>query len=204
MPKLNDEKWSKNREEIVAVAFELFAQRGYSRVSVNEIIKEAQISKGCFYTYFQSKQEVFFAIVENSDLNKSTLSGKIDLSLSPVERISEYIRIRLRNFLDENNRQWIKFASEFWATADFTEEMTDLNQRRYRAFEQDVKNILVAGMESGHFKKTIPLEAFSYILIALINGVANLAGVMQFELDENKISVAVDIVTTYLTEYTRE
>lgn len=200
MPKLNAEKWSKNRDEIVAVAFGLFAQKGYSRVSVNEIIKEAQISKGCFYTYFQSKQEVFFAIVENSDMNKATLSEKIDLSLSPVERIGEYIRVRLRNFLEESNRQWVKFASEFWATAEFTEDMTALNQKRYKAFEQDIKNILIAGMDSGHFKKDISLDAFAYVLIALINGVANLAGVMQFKLDEEKINMAIDIITTYLKE----
>ena len=155
MPKLDDEKWATNRDEIVVVAFKLFAQKGYSRVSVNEIIKEAGISKGCFYTYFNSKQEVFFAIVENSDMTKARLSTIIDCSLTPEERIAEYIGIRLRNFLDENHVQWVKFASEFWATAEFTEEMSALNQKRYDSFSEDIKQIIYAGIALGHFKKSL-------------------------------------------------
>lgn len=200
VPKLNPEKWTTNRNEIVAVAFKLFAQKGYSRVSVNEIIKEANISKGCFYTYFESKQEVFFAIVENSDTVKSTLSKKISDSMSPEERISEYIRIRLNNFLDESHIQWVKFASEFWATVDFTEEMTLLNQRRYMAFAEDIKSIVEAGIQMGHFRKSIHLEAFVYVLISLINGFANISAVMKHPLDADKIEVAIEMVNSYLSK----
>jgi len=200
MPKLNPEKWSTNRDEIVAVAFKLFAQKGYSRVSVNEIINEAGISKGCFYTYFASKQEVFFAIVENSDSSKATLSTKLISAPSPSQRMAEYIGIRLRNFLNENHVQWVKFASEFWATVDFTDEMTVLNQKRYLAFSEDIKGIIEDGIKLGHFKKTLKVDAFIYVLICLINGVANIAAVMQHPLDEEKIEVAIDMVNNYLME----
>ncbi len=200
MPKLNKEKWVTNRDEIVAEAFKLFALKGYSRVSVNEIIKEAGISKGCFYTYFNSKQEVFFAIVENSDMNKATLSKKIDCCLSPEQRIAEYIGIRLRNFLDVNHVQWVKFASEFWATVEFTEEMSLLNQKRYLSFAEDIKQIISAGIELGHFRKSLNVEGFIYVLISLINGIANIAAVMQHPLDEDKIDVAIEMVTCYLKE----
>ena len=44
----------------------LFTQKGFQHTSIQDIIKQANISKGTFYNYFSSKNECFLAILENT------------------------------------------------------------------------------------------------------------------------------------------
>jgi AcrR family transcriptional regulator len=52
------------REQILQTALSLFCERGYYSTSIEEIAKQAQISKGLLYHYFQSKAEVLAALVD--------------------------------------------------------------------------------------------------------------------------------------------
>lgn len=49
---------SSKRERILTEANRLFAKKGYFATSVQEIVKESQISKGSFYNHFKSKEEL--------------------------------------------------------------------------------------------------------------------------------------------------
>ena len=54
----------KNRfEDILDEAEALFYQKGYSKTTVNDILEALSISKGAFYHYFKSKEEVMDAII---------------------------------------------------------------------------------------------------------------------------------------------
>ena len=51
-----DEPMSKARKKLVEAAGRLFAERGYVRVGINEIIANAGIAKATFYQHFPSKE----------------------------------------------------------------------------------------------------------------------------------------------------
>lgn len=51
-----------SREKIILAAFTLFADRGFARTSVQDIAREAGISKGLIYHYYQSKEQVLQGI----------------------------------------------------------------------------------------------------------------------------------------------
>jgi len=48
---------------IMRSALELFAESGYHSVSVKDIAKKSQISKGLLYNYFESKEDLLKAII---------------------------------------------------------------------------------------------------------------------------------------------
>jgi len=48
----------KTRERIVRVATELFANKGFDRATVDEIVAKAGVAKGTFYLYFRSKEDL--------------------------------------------------------------------------------------------------------------------------------------------------
>ena len=54
------------RLEIIQTAEMLFKEKGYSKTSVDMIIKEIGVAKGTFYYYFKSKNDVLGAIVEHT------------------------------------------------------------------------------------------------------------------------------------------
>ena len=51
------------REQILAAALKVFCQGGYHGTHVSEIVREAGVARGTFYLHFQSKHEVFAALV---------------------------------------------------------------------------------------------------------------------------------------------
>ncbi|MCX5743965.1 MAG: helix-turn-helix domain containing protein, partial [Proteobacteria bacterium] len=52
------------RRKILGAAKYVFAEAGYHGASINMIIERAQIARGTFYLYFESKAAVFNSILD--------------------------------------------------------------------------------------------------------------------------------------------
>ena len=52
------------RTKILASASKLFSARGFNAASVDDVCKEAGISKGAFYHHFESKPRLFLALLD--------------------------------------------------------------------------------------------------------------------------------------------
>ncbi|MCD7973384.1 MAG: TetR/AcrR family transcriptional regulator [Candidatus Azobacteroides sp.] len=52
------------KKQILQIAFGLFLKKSYKEVSLNEIVEEAGLTKGAFYHYYRSKEELFEAVVK--------------------------------------------------------------------------------------------------------------------------------------------
>lgn len=57
----------KRKKQIIDAAMELFDQKGYSNTKIVDITKKAGISKGLLYHYFESKEEIIYAIIDRVD-----------------------------------------------------------------------------------------------------------------------------------------
>jgi len=51
------------QEDIVAAAFEAFAERGYAETRIDDVAARAGISKGLVYVYFKTKEELLKAVI---------------------------------------------------------------------------------------------------------------------------------------------
>lgn len=56
-------EYGERRNEILETAERLFVTKGYTKTTVNDILKEIGIAKGTFYHYFKSKEEVMDEII---------------------------------------------------------------------------------------------------------------------------------------------
>src|ERR1700678_2620878 len=62
------------RQQILGAAKQVFADAGYHGASINAIIERAQIARGRFYLYFESKAAVFDSILDQA---MADLRGRI-------------------------------------------------------------------------------------------------------------------------------
>ncbi|HVH25870.1 MAG TPA: TetR/AcrR family transcriptional regulator [Vicinamibacterales bacterium] len=53
------------RRQLLDAAIWTFARKGFRRASISDIVARAQVARGTFYLYFDSKEDVFLAIVED-------------------------------------------------------------------------------------------------------------------------------------------
>ena len=87
---------SKTRQKLVDVARQLFAKNGIANTTMNDIAKASGKGRRTLYTYFKSKDDVYYAVIE-SELER--LSDKLDevaaKSISPQDKIIEPIYTHL-------------------------------------------------------------------------------------------------------------
>mgnify|MGYP001470470529 CR=1 FL=1 len=60
------------REHILHVSFNLFLQKSFKEVTMQEIVEKTGMSKGAFYHYFNSKEQLFLEVA-NHYLNELTI-----------------------------------------------------------------------------------------------------------------------------------
>src|SRR6185503_10254189 len=60
-------RWERRKDarpaELLVAAVELFVERGYAATRLDDVAKQAGVSKGTVYLYFPSKEELFKAVV---------------------------------------------------------------------------------------------------------------------------------------------
>ena len=65
------------RGQLLNVALELFAARGYHATSIDHIIQKASVARGTFYLHFRSKKEIFDQLLDQ-------LFDQVAASISPI------------------------------------------------------------------------------------------------------------------------
>jgi AcrR family transcriptional regulator len=93
------------RTQIMVVALELFAQHGFSNVTIARIAQKAGISKGLLYNYFDSKEQLVFEIMM---MGFNAFIEVFDPNKDGVLTYEE-----LHFFIDETFRI-IQFKQKFW------------------------------------------------------------------------------------------
>lgn len=87
---------SKTRQKLVDVARQLFAKNGVANTTMNDIAKASGKGRRTLYTYFKSKDDVYYAVIE-SELER--LSDKLDevaaKKMKPQDKIVELIYTHL-------------------------------------------------------------------------------------------------------------
>jgi TetR/AcrR family transcriptional regulator, transcriptional repressor of aconitase len=61
MPKISEEKRQARRDQILAASWRCFSRRGIHSTSMEDIIREANLSSGAVYLYYKSKDELCLA-----------------------------------------------------------------------------------------------------------------------------------------------
>jgi len=91
------------RAQLLAVALDLFAERGYHATSITHIIEKASVARGTFYQYFRSKQEIFDDLLDQ--LFEQVTSAVAPIAIASPEQIAVAIRANVEGLcrrLQEN------------------------------------------------------------------------------------------------------
>ena len=93
----------KRKQELLEIAYKMFITKGYDNTSVDEIIKEADIAKGTFYYYFDSKDEVLDLVINDMIDKEIIVASKYIEMQIPIEQKLIGIITSLRPSIDEKN-----------------------------------------------------------------------------------------------------
>ncbi|OJE35970.1 TetR family transcriptional regulator [Bacillus tropicus] len=85
-------EYEERRKEILETAERLFLTKGYTKTTVNDILKEIGIAKGTFYHYFKSKEEVMDEIIMRI-IKEDVAKAKVIVSNPNIPVLEKLFRV---------------------------------------------------------------------------------------------------------------
>jgi AcrR family transcriptional regulator len=111
------------RTKIVEIARSIFTHFGFKKTTMEEIAHATRKGKSSIYYYFNSKEEIFKAVVEKeAEELKGELSKKISAIDDPIERLKVYITVRMRK-LNKLTNFYTALKSDYLSHLEFIEEI---------------------------------------------------------------------------------
>jgi len=156
-------KAPQRREQLIEVATRLFAEYGYEATTTARIAQEAGVTEPILYRHFESKQELFVAIVR--DVSRSTMKGWHALTTGvtdPAEKI--------RRVCDAIPDQIRKYSDSYHVlhgalSTSRDKKVIAVMKEHYREIEEFFAKIISDGQKAGDFQKSLNPKAVAWHFI---------------------------------------
>lgn len=156
------------RQRILTAAVKVFAEKGFAGASIAAIAVEAGIGKGTVYSYFHSKEDLFFEVfvwysarlAEKARVDAAALTG------SAADRLAALNDSLMTSW--QALEDIFTLVMEFWsasAASRIRSQFKDAFRESYRAFRKLVKALLDEGIDRGEFKPDVDTEAVAAALV---------------------------------------
>lgn len=134
---------SKTRQKLIDIARQLFAKNGLANTTMNDIAVASGKGRRTLYTYFNSKEEVYSAVIE-SELER--LSDKLDevaaMKMRPLDKVIELIYthlIMIRETVVRNGNLRAEFFRNIWMVEKVRKKFDDYEIDLFRKVYQEGK-----------------------------------------------------------------
>jgi AcrR family transcriptional regulator len=155
--------------EILGAARKVFALKGFSDATMDEIAAAAGIAKGTIYLYFPTKRDIYLAALKEG---LTELRERTNRNMEVVRGI----RSKLRSFITarieyaEANRDFIRiYQSEFGNLTKAPLYDSEF-QQLYLQQAEDLKAVLQAAVENGEIRN-IQTEFMAFMIYDMVKGV---------------------------------
>src|SRR5215207_7422925 len=151
MPRVSQHHEQEVRDRIVRAAIEVFAENGFHRATMQDIVRRSGLSVGAIYTYFKSKSDLILA---GCDLIADQELGELRLRLSAVTGYRERVATALGYFFDQFEEQRAGRGSsvlmtQAWAEVDADPAIREIVRRRRRDVVTSTALLLQEGVVLG-------------------------------------------------------
>lgn len=165
----NDEKKKRKRSTILDAAIKLYSENGFAETKVAEIAKEAGVSFGTVFTYFNSKEELYEAAILEplEEIKPYFIEIEERFTGEPLEIIKEMIDCHVQLFATRS--EYLRLIQQVLARPErFPKPYKELDDF-VKLFKESIYPVIETGQRLGYFYEESPtLIAESYL--SILNG----------------------------------
>ena len=187
------------RDAILTAARELFVAEGYRNVSMRKVAERIEYSPAAIYSYFPSKDDIFFALAEEGFRKMAVhIGGAVEPIAAPLERL----RRGLWAFYE-----FSKSDPEYFELMFLDRSVPSISQdfQRFEFFqattaraEGDIQTCVDAGL----FSKTLNPAAALHVLWVGMLGAATIRLANRLAPGEDPDALAHDVIASLLAGFT--
>jgi TetR/AcrR family fatty acid metabolism transcriptional regulator len=157
-----------NREKVIIdAALKVFSTKGYASTRMADIAREADMSYGLVYHYFENKEKLFDAIVENwwtGFYDELEMLKKSDMSTE--EKLVEIICYLLKVYENKPNQISI-FVTE--VSRGFIYHADSKGKDKFNKLFSLCQDIMSEGQQNGFLRKDIQANYLTYLFLGSID-----------------------------------
>ncbi len=134
-----------NNEAFIEVAQDLFSKYGLKKVTMDEIARNAHISKATIYKNYRNKNEIFNKVVENEfKLLLSHIEAAVEKETSTMGKLRAHLTTKMTKLNELINFYYVTQDTwnYYWSFVDKLRKQFVLKEKEI------VKNILMEGNKS--------------------------------------------------------
>lgn len=185
--------------KIINAAIEEFAKNGYKRGSTNNIVKNAEISKGLLFHYFESKKNLFIYLFENVieffiPIIKEQIEKKKPSDI--FERYKVWSVIKFKIF----SKYPLRYEFLLKALASTPEEIEEEIQKRYIKMYRENIGMILEDIDKSRFKDNINFNKAVEVLTIFTDGLVK-KYFQHYKGKEEEMLKDIDTILKDIDEY---
>jgi AcrR family transcriptional regulator len=152
------------RIQIIEAASKVFAEKGFSGSSIAHIAAKAGIGKGTTYEYFNSKEDLFYAVFE-WHVEQSSQAATVNIAEqegSVTDRLNIMNESLMNYFVDRMDI--FSLVMEFWAASASSRNRNRFKlafKNTYKEFRGIVAALIQDGIDRGEFCSDVDVAAIA-------------------------------------------
>lgn len=192
---MNEEQ--ETRTQILAAATAVFAAKGFSQASMNDIVKASGLSKGGIYWHFKSKDEIISAIFEQHfEVQLNILQSAMQQSGNANEKIIQLVETASSDTAQFTNQFPSSF--EFYALASKNELLRQQLESFFLTSRQYIEQLAQTAIANGEWEAQSPTE-IANTFVGLFEGILLISAVFPEQINiSTQLETAVHLLLSGL------
>ena len=179
------------KAKIVEIAREIFTRFGFKKTTMEEIATASRKGKSSIYYYFNSKEDVFKAVVEREAKEmKDELNEKVLSIEDPIDRLKAYITFRMKKLKDLSN-YYAALKSEYLGHLEFVERIR-------KNYDQEEIKMVKQILEDGVGKEQFVVDDPSLSAVAIVTAMKGLEVPLFLSKEKSNMDNRIDNLINFL------
>ena len=165
-------KTTNAKQALLKAGTQLIWEKGYAATGIQEVLHIAQVPKGSFYHYFESKDAFVIAILEQylQDLNTSFGYYLEDETLTPLSRLRQYFAASVRWYESLPGYTGCMLGNLSQELAAYHEPFRLMLQRWFEQWRSSILDCLQQAQKRGELSASLEVEQLADVCLNGLQG----------------------------------
>jgi AcrR family transcriptional regulator len=183
---------AETRERLFNAAMRIFAEKGFSEATVEDITNAADVGKGTFFNYFPSKEHILIAF---SDMQMGKLERFVEIARHWKEPMRAFFRAMSQQMTSEPAKKPDVMRALLQANLSSVSVRELMRERNSRG-ERLLAEIVQIGQERGEFRRDVSALEMARVFRQMTFGTVLLWSVYGDDSLAERLDRAIDILWT--------
>ena len=170
MPRVKPEYKEERRAQIVAAARTCFSRAGFHRTTLQDVFAEANLSAGCVYNYFRSKEDLVLAIADERHHDEQQAIAQASSGQDPIKALRSIAQRFVDDYLKEGGLEKRHIAVQTWAEAGQNHAILRTVVAGMEGPKSQICKLIRRAQALGKLSRAVEAEATARAMIAMFHG----------------------------------